>query len=254
MRLPYDLHLHSCLSPCADREMTPANIAAMCALKGLRLIALTDHNSAKNCPAFLECAAQYEGLTALPGMELCTEEEIHAICLFPTLERALAFDAFIYGLLPPIQNREDIFGTQIIVDANERILAHEERLLINAAAISFEEAYAQTLAHGGILFPAHIDRPANGLLSQLGFIPPDSRFACAEVHRLEKAPAILEANPILRERCILTNSDAHTLGDIHEPTQFLEVPSCDPFAVLKALDPLFQGYMQKGTPWISPLS
>ena len=30
-----DLHIHSCLSPCGDEDMTPANICGMAKLKGL---------------------------------------------------------------------------------------------------------------------------------------------------------------------------------------------------------------------------
>ena len=89
MKLYYDLHLHSCLSPCGDGEMTPANLANMCALAGLDAVALTDHNTAGNCAPFLAAAAR-RGLTALPGMELCTREEIHVICLFPALDAAQA--------------------------------------------------------------------------------------------------------------------------------------------------------------------
>ena len=90
--LTYDLHIHSCLSPCGDDDMTPANIAGMCAIKGLDVVALTDHNSSKNCPAFLAAAEEY-GLLAIPGMEINTSEEVHAVCLFPTLEAAMDFAA-----------------------------------------------------------------------------------------------------------------------------------------------------------------
>ena len=47
----YDLHIHSCLSPCGDKENTPYNIAGMAAVAGLDIIALCDHNTASNCPA-----------------------------------------------------------------------------------------------------------------------------------------------------------------------------------------------------------
>ena len=92
----YDLHIHSCLSPCGDNDMTPNNIAGMAALKGLNLLALTDHNTAKNCPAFFE-ACRRQGIVPIAGMELTTAEDIHIVCLFETLEAALAFDAFVDG-------------------------------------------------------------------------------------------------------------------------------------------------------------
>lgn len=94
--LYYDLHLHSCLSPCGDDDMTPANIVGMAAVKGLDVIALTDHNSCKNCPAAIHHGQQY-GVIVIPGMELCTIEEVHIICLFPELDAALAFDQYVYS-------------------------------------------------------------------------------------------------------------------------------------------------------------
>ena len=113
LSLTYDLHLHSCLSPCGDEEMTPANIAGMAAVLGLDVIALTDHNSSKNCPALMAAAREY-GVLAIPGMELTTAEEIHAVCLFARLEAALDFDQYVYQRLVPFPNKEEIFGRQLI--------------------------------------------------------------------------------------------------------------------------------------------
>lgn len=105
--LAYDLHIHSCLSPCGDDDMTPANIAGMAALKGLDAVALTDHNSCKNCPAFLAAAKEY-GIIGIPGMELTTSEEVHAVCLFPELYQAMEFDRFVYSRLIKVKNRPEI--------------------------------------------------------------------------------------------------------------------------------------------------
>ena len=138
--LSYDLHLHSCLSPCGDDDMTPANIVGMSALKGLELIALTDHNSAKNCPAFLKMAEEY-GILALPGMELTTEEEVHGVCLFGELDAALAFDEYVYAHLQPFPNEEAIFGKQQIYNEKDEVVGKGENLLINATTISFDEVY-----------------------------------------------------------------------------------------------------------------
>ena len=114
MNLYYDLHIHSCLSPCGDQDMTPANIAGMAAIKGLDVIAVTDHNSCKNCPAVLAAAREY-GVLAIPGMEICTQEEVHAVCLFSELEAAMDFDDYVYQRLLPVENRPDIFGKQEII-------------------------------------------------------------------------------------------------------------------------------------------
>lgn len=134
MNLTYDLHIHSCLSPCGDDDMTPANIAGMAALKGLDVVALTDHNSCRNCPAFLAAAEEY-GVLAVPGMEINTSEEVHAVCLFPTLEAALEFDRYVYDRLIKFPNKEEIFGKQELYDLADQVCGTEPNLLINATEI-----------------------------------------------------------------------------------------------------------------------
>ena len=114
------MHIHSCLSPCGDGDMTPANIAGMAALKGLDIVALTDHNTCRNCPAFMAAAAEY-GLLAVPGMEINTSEEVHAVCLFPNLEAALCFDSYVYGKLIRFPNNEAIFGKQQIYNEQDQV-------------------------------------------------------------------------------------------------------------------------------------
>ena len=133
MRLSYDLHIHSCLSPCGDADMTPNNIVHMALLAGFDMIALTDHNTCGNCPALLTVARE-AGLTAVPGMELCTAEEAHVVCLFPALEGALAFEAAVRPTLPPVENRPDIFGEQLLLDAQDGIVGREPYPVSDKAA------------------------------------------------------------------------------------------------------------------------
>ena len=109
----YDLHLHSALSPCGENDITPNNMAGFLALGGYAIGALTDHNTAANCPAFFEACKRY-GVVPVGGMELTTAEEIHLVCLFPTLEEAMAFDAGVARHRMKIQNRPEIFGEQQI--------------------------------------------------------------------------------------------------------------------------------------------
>lgn len=214
--LYYDLHIHSCLSPCGDDDMTPANIVGMAAVKGLDVIALTDHNSCKNCPAALYHGKNY-GVTVIPGMELTTEEEVHIICLFPTLEKALAFDKLISSRLMKVSNREDIFGKQQIMDQGDNITGNTEYLLINATTVSFDEAFPLTKSFGGIAYPAHLDKSSTSVLSNLGFIPPDSPFACAEFHDFKNLHRLRSEHPHLEKCNIICCSDAHYLHEIHEP-------------------------------------
>jgi len=132
---------------------------AMAALKNLDVVALTDHNTSKNCPAFLSMAKKYD-IIAIPGMELCTHEEVHVLCLFPRLEDAMNFDSYVYEHLMPIPNNQSIFGKQQIYNEEDKVIGEEPYLLINATDISFEKVYDLVKRYNGILIPAHIDRIA----------------------------------------------------------------------------------------------
>jgi PHP family Zn ribbon phosphoesterase len=232
--LAYDLHIHSCLSPCGDVDMTPGNIAGMAAVKKLDVVALTDHNSCKNCKPFLEFTKMY-GMIGIPGMELCTLEEVHVICLFPTLAQALDFDAYVYHHLPEIPNNINIFGNQQICDEEDNVIMEENKLLITATDIPFSEVYDLTAKYDGIMFPAHLEKGSNSLLSNLGFIPEDSKFGCAEIKDLNKSSPIVSNNPYLHKCRIISNSDAHYLEQIHEPDHYIHVESKDIKVILKAL-------------------
>ena len=235
INLAYDFHLHSCLSPCGDNDMTPANIIAMAALKNLDVVALTDHNSSKNCPALLSMAKKH-GIIAIPGMELCTQEEVHVLCLFSRLEDAMNFDSYVYEHLIPIPNSQTIFGKQQIYNEEDKVIAEEPYLLINATAISFEEVYDLVKDYNGIMIPAHIDRMANSLLYNLGFIPPESEFSCVELYDRDKMEQLRKENPYLNNCKIITNSDAHYLEHINEPVNYIQSESRDIKDILKALE------------------
>lgn len=214
--------------------MTPYNIAGMAAVKGLDVIAVTDHNSCKNCPAVLAAAKEY-GILAIPGMELTTSEEVHAVCLFERLDGALAFDAYVYERLLPVKNREDIFGKQEIYDCSDQICGQVENLLINSTEISFDALWELVLSYGGVMFPAHIDKSSNSLISNLGFVPADSRFKTAEIKELGRLHELKRGSPYLEHCRIISNSDAHYLEDIAEPRLTLEVEEKTAAAVIRAL-------------------
>ena len=232
MKLSFDLHLHSCLSPCGDADMTPANIAAMCALAGLDVVALTDHNSARNCAAF-EQAARRHGLLAVPGLELCTREEIHAVCLFPTVEQAMAFSDYVRSKLSSMPNRPEIFGRQLLMDSGDTVLGEETLLLVGAADIGLYELPNLMEEYGGLAFPAHIDRPSNSLLSQLGLWVPDLNFPLAEVSRC--CPLDLLKRSDLQGLRHISACDAHDLAQISDAHQYMEVPEKTIGAVLEWL-------------------
>lgn len=222
----YDLHIHSCLSPCGDDQMTVHNILGMATVKELNLIALTDHNSCKNCPAFLEAAQDYP-LTALAGMELCTSEEIHVVCLFPSLEKAVAFDGYVDSHRAHIPNKTAIFGNQLILDSKDCIVGEEASLLVAASDISVEQVAALMQEYGGLAFPAHIDRASYSIIAALGLIPAEYGFEAVEVKESEAFFAAPSNQTLAAPYLTLTNSDAHYLWDISERNHSLplETPS-----------------------------
>lgn len=220
-RYYYDLHNHSCLSPCADNDNTPNNIAGMAYLSGLNIVALTDHNSAKNCPAFFE-ASKKHGLIPVAGMELTTSEDIHLVCLFEKMSSALEFDEYLQKRRVLIKNREEIFGEQLILDGEDNIIAKEENLLPNATTISVDEAPSLISRYGGVCYPAHIDREANGIIAILGTLPPTPDFKCVELHSEDKISEYSEKYG-LSDKIIIVSSDSHYLTDINEQKNFFEL-------------------------------
>ena len=218
MRYYYDLHIHSCLSPCGDNDMTPDSIAGMGELNGLDIMALTDHNTLKNCPAFFKAAYRH-GIIPVAGTELTTAEDIHAVCLFPTLSGAMEFEKVLENRRIKIKNRPDIFGEQRITDENDNITGYDDYLLINATSFSLEEVPQAVEKYGGVCFPAHIDRQSNGLLAVLGFFPEKPYFSFAEVNDGEKAAEYAEKYG----KKIITSSDAHYLWNINERGAYIEL-------------------------------
>lgn len=218
----YDLHIHSALSPCADNDMTPNNIAGMAAIKGLSLLALTDHNSAKNCPAFFDACKQ-QGIVAIAGMELSTAEDIHLVCLFESLDDAMRFDTEIEKHLMPIKNRPEIFGDQIILDSEDEPVATVDTLLISATDLPIEDAVKLARSFGAHVHPAHIDRESNGIVAILGDIPSEYGFSIFELRERENAQKLCSTVEELNEKNILVCSDAHHLWDISEAENSLMI-------------------------------
>ncbi len=232
MKLYYDFHIHSCLSPCGDDAMLPADIAGMAKLNGLDMVALTDHNTAKNCPAFFE-ACEFYGVTPIAGMELTTAEDVHIVCLFPTLEKALEFDKFIEQKLAPIKNKKTIFGEQNIVNCDGEKIGEVENFLPAAANIDIGQAVNKVRSLGGICYPAHIDRDSGGIIAMLGDIPADYGFNIAEIHDRSRAEEFTEKFPQLRDYTLFSSSDAHTLLGINSRQNFIELEENSAECLLK---------------------
>lgn len=232
----YDLHIHSCLSACADDNMTPNNIVNMAKLNNLDLIAVTDHNSCSNCSAVIQ-AGENVDLLVLAGMELQTNEDIHAVCLFSNLDNAESFAEYISSLLPEMENNEKIFGRQALMDSNDNIIGYERQLLATSANISIMQLPEIIVDYQGAVILSHVDRAAYGIYSVLGGIPPEADFKAAEISKSTDAKAFVVNHPELAGYILCSNSDSHMLGSINErENNYFELDKLTPKAVIEYLN------------------
>ena len=228
MKCYYDFHIHSCLSPCADMEMTPHSIAGMSYINGLNAIAVADHNCARNIRAVAKAAEQY-GICTVPAIEAESAENIHLLCLFPDIDAAEEMGALLESHLPPIKNRPDIFGEQWIMNELDEKAGQIDALLINATDLTIEQIKEETQNRGGICVAAHIDREKNGIVAILGCVPDNMNFST-----LELSDTAGDRKKDAKYKYI-TNRDAHTLTDISQKVNFLEVEEINIHEILKKL-------------------
>lgn len=222
MNLYYDFHLHSCLSPCGDNDMTPYNLVNMAKILGMDTIALTDHNTAQNCRAAIKVGEEI-GLTVIPGMELCTSEEVHVVCLFDDVVNAEAFTDYVLSTVPPVKNRADIFGEQLIMDDGDGIIGTQDLLLTTASGISIEKAVQIVGEYGGICYPAHIDRSSYSVISNLGMITPEMGFKAVEMTAQADQNEFKGRYPIIKDMPVIVSSDAHYLENMKEAENTINV-------------------------------
>ena len=228
MKCYYDFHIHSCLSPCADMDMTPHSIAGMSYINGLNAIAVADHNTARNIRAVTKAAEEY-GVCVVPGIEAESAENIHLLCLFPTIEAAEKMGVFLESHLPPIKNRPDIFGEQWIMNEVDEKTGEIDILLINATDLPIEEIKEKAESLGGVCIAAHIDREKNGIIATLGSVPDYLEFSTLELSRY-----VSEWDKEEKYKYI-SDSDAHLLTDISEKMNYLELDEITPDEIIKKL-------------------
>lgn len=209
-----DLHLHSCLSPCAELQMSPRKIVARAKEKAIDIIAICDHNSAENVPAVIEAGRQLS-LKVIPGIEVTTREEVHLLALFAKAELAFELQERIYTHLPG-ENNPDLYGWQIVANENDEVLSFNQRLLIGATTLTLEETIDLIHSIGGLAIASHIDRQGFSLLGQLGFIPPGLPLDALEISpRLSFEEA---RKKFVFPYPLVTFSDAHKPDDIGAAT------------------------------------
>lgn len=232
MKARLDFHIHSCLSPCASLDMSPREIVRRAQNAGLDCIALTDHSCVENLPAFHHACAE-AGMNCLYGLEASTAEEVHVLCIFDDLNRALEFGRRIYAHLPDVPNNPNRFGEQPVVNVNEEVEYFADKLLNIGTDIPFFELIPMVLDAGALCIPSHIDREVCGAISHLGFLP-DLPYDAVEVVGTVD-PDIARRWPVVR------------FSDSHYPEQiarrFTEIET-DTFTV-PALRDAFQRLLMK---------
>ncbi len=212
-----DLHIHTCLSPCAELEMLPEFIVERAQELGLQIIAVTDHNSAENAASVVN-AARGTGITVFPGMEVQTREEVHVLALFDTLEQAAAWQEQVYASLPPLKNDEMTFGEQLLLDADGDPSGYLDRMLVTSTSFPVEEVVERVAALEGVCIPAHVDRPVYSIVATLGFIPPGMDVAGVEISPNAGLAEARERFPQLARYSLVANGDAHRLKEMGRRT------------------------------------
>jgi len=200
-----DLHLHTCLSPCADAQMLATAIVKQAKKVGLDMIGICDHNSAENVAAVVKAGAR-EGLSVIGGIEITSCEEVHILGLFSTECNLMNLQDLVYENLSG-ENDEQAFGPQTIVDEWDYGVGTNHRLLIGATTLTVEQIVEAIHQQSGIAIASHVDRERFSLIGQLGFIPERLSLDALEL-----------SNPSSTRQGynypVVTFSDAHFLEDI----------------------------------------
>lgn len=208
-----DLHIHTVLSPCGDLEMSPINIIAKAKERGLDCIGITDHNSTRHAK-LTQTLGKENGIFVVMGAEVTSREEAHCLCFFEDEEKLELFELWLEEKLMKIPLDEDKFGYQLVVNTQEEIIDQMPYLLINAIEADLDQIYTKVKSLNGIFIPAHINKAANSLTSQLGFVPPDIKADALEISRHITKTAFIRRNAYLKKFQFIQSSDAHYIDDI----------------------------------------
>lgn len=220
-----DLHIHTCLSPCADLTMSPKRVIERAIEEKLDIIGICDHNSAENILAAKKLSS--DEITVLAGMEITSIDEVHILSLFDDTDSILDLQKDVYKYLTPGENEQNVFGEQIVVNEYDEVEGYNTRLLLGATSLTLEDLVNKIHLLGGIAIASHVDRENYGIINQLGFIPEDIEFDALEIsYRITEEEAVRKF-PQISHYPLITSSDAHYLDDIGRKTTsfFIEEPS-----------------------------
>lgn len=225
-----DLHIHTCLSPCADLKMSPRNIVSKVLQDKIDIVAICDHNSAENVATAMRVASG-RNVTVLPGMEVCTREEIHILAIFEKLESALELQSLVHRHLSG-ENDPEVFGLQVVANEFDEVVGFQNRLLMGAVDLSIEQVVNEIHHLDGLAVASHIDRESYSIIGQLGFIPDELKLDALEISQNISVEEARNRFGEYQRYQLIQNSDAHFVDDVGKrSTRFLmEEPSFNELA------------------------
>lgn len=216
-----DFHIHSCLSPCGDLDMSPRNIVRRSLERGLDIIAITDHNASENILAAME-AARGTSLTVFAGMEVTSEEEAHLLVLFDEMEPMNLFQQWVYENLPDFGLDSATVENQVIANAQDEVEGFNHHLLLGATSLSFQQLVDKALELNGLAVASHVDKESFSIIAQLGFIPAELNLDGLEISPFKTLSQAREIFPDANRFPLLKFSDAHYLDELGiQTTSFL---------------------------------
>jgi len=224
-RFQADLHIHTCLSPCGDLQMSPQKIVARILQLGIEIVAICDHNSTENIHPVMK-AAEGRKVVVLPGMEICSSEEIHVLAIFGDLDSAFGLQALVYDRLPGT-NDHKAFGLQVVANEFDEVVGFQDKLLIGATELTVEQVVDEIHQRGGLAIASHIDRETFSVIGQLGFVPESVEFDALELSGDIGYDEALAKFCKYKAYTFVRNSDAHFIADVgRKVSEFmLEQPS-----------------------------
>lgn len=208
-----DLHTHTVLSPCGDLEMSARNIIDAAIEKGIEILGITDHNSTLNSQ-LIKKMAERDGLLVLTGAEVTTREEIHCLCFLEHPGELEEFQKWIEEYITRIPNSPQRFGYQVVIDEEDNIIDEVEYLLIMSLTKTIDEVEKKVHELNGLFIPAHVDRPVNSILSQLGFFPPVVKYDAIEITPYSEFETLSRKHPVISSLPYIRSSDSHFLHNV----------------------------------------
>ena len=216
----YDLHIHSALSPCSDDLMTINNIFNMAYIKGLQLIAITDHNSLKQ-QYYLEKIIEHDILKGkidyVHGVELQSSEEIHLLAYFKKGSNLNVIQEWIDKHLIKVKNQSDYYGNQYIFNEFDEVIGIEDNLLISSLDLNVSQIVKKVHEFNGVVILAHVMAKRYGIYEVYHGIPDDLNYDGIEVESIKQLNELKQLCKHLKDDYVFFKSDAHNLESISEP-------------------------------------